>query len=326
MPITHKNIRYLQKILVFVLILLCITYVVRQSGIRNYIVGEEGWRQRIAKNKLTEEEFTKVMCEAINENLAGAEVNIKGPLEISISTGEIDFECYLGNIWLQCKDQPSFRLESCETYLKALIDSIRAGGDVEYAIEPNEIVPVLKDHLYVQQLCEQANDVNIIVAEPFIADIFLVYAVDLGDSTMLLDVAGLKGLDIPIKKLRKLAIDNLKRKTQEIRRYGDGPVYMLTAGGTFEASLLLVDEIWEQQEDSVPGYLVAGIPCRDTLIYTGSQSAEGIERLRQAVKELYETGGYAISKTLVVRQKGKWELFEEHVSDNNNQPVDNNNI
>jgi len=191
-----------------------------------------------------------------------------------------------------------------------MMSDIRIGSSYKSLIEPNEIVPVIKDILYVKQLNEPSNDVNNIAVEPLAGDVYIAYAMDLSDRVMLINESDIKSLDLTKTEIFDLAVTNLRRKIKEIRRYGDGPIYIMRAGGTFEASLLLIKEIWDKQAELVPGDLVAGIPCRDMLLFTGSESEEGIEQLHQAVEEIYQNEGYLISKTLLVYRNNKWEVFE----------------
>jgi uncharacterized protein YtpQ (UPF0354 family) len=84
---------------------------------------------------------------------------------------------------------------------------------------------------------------------------------------------------------------------------------MLTAGGDFEASLLLLDDLWHRQESIVKGELVAAVPARDVLLFAGSNFDIGLRELRTAVEKVSENGSYLISKRLLVRRNNRWEEF-----------------
>ena len=41
------------------------------------------------------------------------------------------------------------------------------------------------------------------------------------------------------------------------------------AGGTFEASLLLLDDLWQEHDDAVDSRLLVAIPSGEILLFTG---------------------------------------------------------
>ena len=65
---------------------------------------------------------------------------------------------------------------------------------------------------------------------------------------------------------------------------------MLSAGGDYVASLLLLEEVWQECKSSVDGDVIAAVPTRDVLLFTGSSSHEGIVALRKSVDRLEQTG------------------------------------
>jgi uncharacterized protein YtpQ (UPF0354 family) len=109
--------------------------------------------------------------------------------------------------------------------------------------------------------------------------------------------------------LLPLALENLTRIMPSAEQNGDGPWYWLSAGGDYEASLLLFDAVWDQLAQSVDGEIVAAVPARDTLVFTGSNSAEGLKAIKDQAAHVVKTGNYVVSETLIIRRGGKWEVF-----------------
>jgi hypothetical protein len=52
------------------------------------------------------------------------------------------------------------------------------------------------------------------------------------------------------------------------------------------------------------------VPARDVLMFTGSDSPDGLKAMRESVDKIYKEGSHVISKTLLVRRNGRWEKFE----------------
>ncbi|MFC7480830.1 hypothetical protein ACFQX7_13480 [Luedemannella flava] len=61
----------------------------------------------------------------------------------------------------------------------------------------------------------------------------------------------------------------------------------------------------------VPGDIVVGVPARDVVIVTGSDSLPGLEKARRAVDRVLFAGDEnPLTQHLLVRRNGTWEPFE----------------
>jgi hypothetical protein len=86
---------------------------------------------------------------------------------------------------------------------------------------------------------------------------------------------------------------------------------MLTAGGNYEASLLLLDSIWSGLEKEVIGEVVVSVPTRDLLVVTGSGDSAGLERIKRLAKDASGRLSYRLTPKLFVYRNGKFEEFTE---------------
>jgi uncharacterized protein YtpQ (UPF0354 family) len=86
--------------------------------------------------------------------------------------------------------------------------------------------------------------------------------------------------------------------------------YLVRAGGTYEASLLLVHGLWSSGQIKVDGDIVAAVPARDVLLITGSGNQANVARLRALALKL-ATGPYALTSALFVYRGGKFVLFDD---------------
>jgi uncharacterized protein YtpQ (UPF0354 family) len=119
----------------------------------------------------------------------------------------------------------------------------------------------------------------------------------------------LERFDLRQRELRRQAAENLDILLDAVHIHGQPPVLMFSFGG-LESSLLLSDELWDGLERSVPGRLVVGVPARDVLIMTGSESAIGIEKARRAVDRVFfARGDHLLLDDLLIRIDGEWEPF-----------------
>lgn len=145
--------------------------------------------------------------------------------------------------------------------------------------------------------------------EHFAGDLWVVYAFDLPDAMESLSKELALKMKLGLSDLRPLAVENLRRILPPIKKHGDGPLFMLTAGADYVASLLLLDNLWNELKESIEGEIVAAIPSRDVLLYTSSKSSEGIERMRSTIDKVMQSGGYLVSNMMLRLSSTGWKAF-----------------
>lgn len=122
--------------------------------------------------------------------------------------------------------------------------------------------------------------------------------------------ADLERLGTTRRAVRRAALENLYTALTRLRLHGQPPALMLSFDG-MESSALLVDEFWDDLERSVPGELVVGVPARDVVIITGSESRPGLEKARRAIDRVFFAGDqHLLSGDLLVWRQGTWEPLE----------------
>jgi len=268
----------------------------------------EGWRLELAKPGLTKEEFCKLCAQAMREKFGPASVEQLDSLDefrITRSSGE-PLTAYVENIWRQCRHNKDARVEQVERFLRVM-----AGPEAGTRKLPDiaSIVPTIKDEAYISLSRKSANEGPTFVHEHFVADLWIVYAIDSADAISTLPTTEFVELKLTLGELKHLAIENLKRMLPPIERHGDGPVYTLTAGNDYVASLLLFEDLWAEQAEVVDGEIVAAVPTRGALLFTGSKSSQAIVELRQSISRLTQTAGYLVSPTMLRRSPDGWKAL-----------------
>jgi uncharacterized protein YtpQ (UPF0354 family) len=110
--------------------------------------------------------------------------------------------------------------------------------------------------------------------------------------------------------LRALAVDNLKRLLPKVEMRAHDDVFsMISAGGDYEASLLLFDDIWSSGQITVNGDIVVAIPAKDVLLVTGSRNRKGLEAVRKLTAEFAAKERYRLTESLFVFRKGRFVKF-----------------
>jgi uncharacterized protein YtpQ (UPF0354 family) len=145
------------------------------------------------------------------------------------------------------------------------------------------------------------------LTEPFNSELAIVYVEDRPSSMRFLTTRDDVG---DRARLRHLALSNLHRLLANIEmRPGADGISLITAGGEYDASLLLADALWSGGQIEVDGDIVVAAPAKGPLLVTGSRNQAGIVRLRAIAAEL-AAGPYGLTPVLFVWRGGKFEVFD----------------
>lgn len=105
--------------------------------------------------------------------------------------------------------------------------------------------------------------------------------------------------------LHQNAINNLAtllaKNGAKVQRYGD--TFAVFFGGNFEASLMLIDALWDKDlAHLAPNGFIIAVPNRDILAFCDAKSTAGVEQLRQVISRV-EGGDHPITPTLYRRDQ-----------------------
>ena len=139
------------------------------------------------------------------------------------------------------------------------------------------------------------------------------YVVIQGDKLRYVEQRHLVDAGLSQAQLHHHAVENLtqlsKTKAAHILPHGD--VFMVLCGGSFEASLILIDELWEDTLDHfAPNGFIAAFPCRDILAFCDAESVAGIEQLRQIITRV-EEGDHRITPVPYYRSESTWRSYAD---------------
>jgi uncharacterized protein YtpQ (UPF0354 family) len=250
------------------------------------------------------------VARAVLAAMPSAKVAINGDLQFVVRYGNgASATSDLGKAYTTYEREPAHLDDIVQAQVSALME---AGGDANglSKLDRTRIVPVIKDRLWFEATARRGREQTPpleLVAEPLNADLVVVYAEnhlgalrilssrdDVGDRT----------------RLREAALTNLSRILPkiEIRPGADG-VLLITAGGEFDASLLLADNLWSGGQVKVDGDIVVAVPAKDVLIATGSHNAPGLGRLRAAAAK-FAAGPNGLTSAPFVYRDGKFVRFD----------------
>lgn len=179
-------------------------------------------------------------------------------------------------------------------------------------LEASQIVPRIKSTLFLKSL--QDNNIpedQMPYTEEYAADLVITYAFDLPEQFIMATPPLLNDAGVDPEALRPLALENLKRNLGALQVARKEDLFRVVTGESLEACILLLDQFWQTQVDQVKGKLIAAVPNRDILIYTGSESAEAMEEMRAMIPPAFEAGAnHSLTTHLLERTENGWKQYE----------------
>jgi hypothetical protein len=255
--------------------------------------------------------FSEEMARALQAAMPSATVTITGDLELGITdTTRRSASASLANSYRDYTRDPQRLGAILQVYVKGLLSSPPLAAPA--ALDRTRIVAVIKDKQWLADMqnglrAQGVQDVPDFAVERFNNELIIAYAQDDPARMRYLTTAELAGEDRAA--LRALAIGNLVRLLPKIEMQAGPQLSVITAGGDYEASLLLLDELWSGGQIKVEGDIVVAIPARDMLFITGSRSRAGLKALRELAAKAVAEESHRLTSTLFVYRNGRFSKF-----------------
>jgi len=266
---------------------------------------------RSGKDMMTVKEFTKIYFDSLTHRFPTTKFSIVDDSTIQSSFQDYDMRISSDNAYREYKMEPDSLYEVLSRYVTVSSEAIKPTKELDI----NNIVPIIKPVEYLEELQIEADKLGAKkdiegVYERYNDQLIIAYAHDSKNNIQYLTRDDLKSLSINSDSLRPIAIRNLDKILNNIERQGTQGTYMLTAGGNFEVSIILLDNIFTKKSLPVEGEYVIAIPNRDMLLVTGSRNKAGIEKIKGIAKESFETGNYQVSQYLYKWNGKRFEKYE----------------
>ena len=259
---------------------------------------------------LAPQAFTETFVQRLKATWPETKVTIKDNLVVQAEgPNGHTLDISLANLYPRYRSNPDLLNELIRDYV-AKISPPRGSSTTTAALDRTRIIPVIKDRPWLDEVNGRiraaGKDAPELAVDDFNNELVIIYALDDSNRMRFLTADELAG--IKRNELKALAVENLIRIVPKIEVRSDGNVSMMTAGGDYAASLLLLDDIWTGGQVKVNGDIVVAIPARDVVLVTGSQNRTGLKQMREAVAKLAD-GPYRLTTALFVYRKGRFVKF-----------------
>jgi uncharacterized protein YtpQ (UPF0354 family) len=187
----------------------------------------------------------------------------------------------------------------------------RCVGSAEAALRPSagraeDILPLLRHEDLVRRTWAARPGAPRMPALPFAGPIQVCFGFDGEHSLRLVSREAADQLALDDATLLARATANLReRLVPEL--VGDGPVWQLVSGGTYDGAWLLDDAVWEGMSQRIPGTLLASVPARDVLLLSSLAIPGGREALAALSKRAREDVVHPLWEGVLVRIGGTWQ-------------------
>jgi uncharacterized protein YtpQ (UPF0354 family) len=261
----------------------------------------------ICAEMLTPPAFTQEFARALARTRPSANVSVAGDLKLTIK--EMDGlvrNIQLNNAYNEYKLDPQ-RFDDLVATFSAIFSQ---SASKEAELDRTRIIPVIKDRQWLDELHNTLKAKGVAqqhLADRFNNELVIVYAQD--DPNRMRYLTTQEDFGLSREELKSLAIANLKRVLPKIEMRSVGDVSLMSAGGNYEASLLLIDDIWSSGQIQVNGDIVVAIPTRDALLVTGSRSRSGLKLVRELTAKFKAQGPYELTDTLFRYRDGRFTKF-----------------
>ena len=265
------------------------------------------------KSAVSPTDYTKEYASALQRAVPELRIAIKADMEIAVTTKDgHETTTFLDNSYKEYLSSPGNKAEVIQKYVSAFLEPRIQTEQVDRT----RITPVIKDRAWLSEIKEGmkargAREVPENVWEPLNDELVVVYVEDSPKNLRYLSPKDVPMLSLKVEELRPLAVKNLRALSLNIQIQGGNGIFMITAGGDYEASLILFDEFWDRSRIEVDGDYVIAVPSRDMLLITGSRNRTGIEKLRGLASKVIAEAPYRLTADLFVYRDGKFSKFKE---------------
>ncbi len=187
----------------------------------------------------------------------------------------------------------------------------------EIDLDRSKLVPRIKSVHFISSLKEMQTARNDFpYTEPFVGDLIIAYAFDLPDLFMMATLESIKAAGLTPKEVKKVAISNLRKQIPEIGFQRQGRIYKIVSEIDLEACTLLAKPFWKQIEDRFDEAIVAAIPHRNRVYFTGESNSRGLRELKSIRDNILDSPDpHNLSDFLFCWRDSCWSVFEDNSDD-----------
>lgn len=266
------------------------------------------WRGRTSKPA-----FRDRVCAALRDRMPEARIEARAELEIRISDlpSRAQVDIWLERVYDEFCQAPH---EAAAIIERTVESAALAASDPP--LDLDRIIPTLEPHDWLDCLRLPQPDLPDAAkagftpwVEPFNSELCVVYA-EYRDGIRYGQRADLAALGLSSQNVRERALANLRRMIEEVTVAGSGGSYLLGAGGTLDASLMLLDEVIGDPRLTITGQPLVGVSDRGSCWVADDSNPWAVFHVTASVAHCHRSEPYPISPSLYQRSGRGWEPLD----------------
>jgi len=203
----------------------------------------------------------------------------------------------------------------CDEILARWVSSIAYLWQPPRALDPGDIVPMIKDRSWLEaqwapgQTEPPADPAESFWTDDYNEEIIVVYA-EHHERFSYPPRSRFTDAGVLPEQIRELALSNLRARTPKREISPVNGVWLITAGGNFEASLLLDEDLWSDPKFADAKTLFIAVPERDGIFACTDDSVDSVWNLASMASHGVRTQPYPITSRLLARGADRFELLD----------------
>ncbi|MBV9791078.1 MAG: DUF1444 family protein [Chloroflexi bacterium] len=194
---------------------------------------------------------------------------------------------------------------------EALLDQPvdRSEDDLERLLD--RVMPMLKPLTLLSEL--RAQKLPLVVYRPLVGDLMVTYVIDEGQSVVYLNEDHLAKWGVTEPTLHWQALQNLREKSWKpypgMIGSGKGALLILNGTDGYDATRLLLTELFADFVARMPGNTVFGVPNRDFLIAFSDADPRVFSQVRAQIEVDAQTQSHPLTDQLLTLVDGQLQLY-----------------
>lgn len=262
-------------------------------------------------NFLLPAEFTQAAAQAL---AIDPDVEIVGvdELTLRLRVRGRDVTGDLHNFYQLYHDAPDQLAAIQQAFVTAILDVPPDRTEDDPGVLLARIFPMLKTQAVLDEV--RAQGLSPLVHRPLVGEFVVAYVIDEGQSVAYVSEDHVQrwGLDEPVLYMN--ALRNLRAKEWQPHpgQIGSGAGALLIFNGTdgYDATRVLLPELFSAFAARLPGQLVIGVPSRDFLIAFSDAAPRVFEQVRAQIGVDASTQPHALSAQLLTIYNGAIALYD----------------
>jgi Tfp pilus assembly protein PilF len=237
------------------------------------------------------------------------------PSQLTVTrTNNLKFEVGLGNLLLRLKTAPlAERRSMIDNQLRVIVDMLDKPSTLTRDQFVAALRPVLKNASFLKEIVQRfsvpgSGVKKLPIFRPLAADIVIMLGIDSERTIQFVIEEEGKKYGLSDNDMIEVAKKNLRERATAVKIIEAGPVKLIDFDTSYNASLVLIDEVWEAVAKGAGDDLVVAIPARDAIAFGRANDPQSIAALHRLAT--IPTQAYGISSILLQRKGKGWVPFK----------------